>query len=247
MNLDAIEHTDDTTMAPAATQETWRDNSLHAWETIVLLFGKPRPAKPNAKVSKFDDAHRETYIREQLDLAAGLSRNLESVIGTALVVDDRLVLKLSAPEYNSRAPYITWLPNSPVNAVEVWQREVHSDHLGALEARTYFLMPVNDDRDYDGYVVITGADNVVFTAFPFEARYANGSLRIGKLLFKSYADSVLCSESCCEELVAARREAGILRDKNRLLEQRLRSEQKATRAANLKVERLEKRLRAPQG
>jgi hypothetical protein len=131
---------------------------------------------------------------------------------------------------------------APARAVEIWRQVTVSKATGIDALRDYYLVPIQGDRDYDGYVVIVEAGRI-FNFMLFRASYADATLRRGMLVYKSYADGLLCTSGCCKALSENRRDLGALRDENRRLSLSLRDERKARKAAELKAARLRAMLK----
>ena len=212
----------------------WEALGLHAWLTVAVLHGGPRPSKPDKDVLKVDGAARLDKALAMLRLATiEDARPIIGVEGAELILDRRVVEKMVADEkYLWRLPYLPWTANGPSRAIEVWRQVRNAD------ARDYYLVPIANDGDHDGYVVIAGEDRRVFNIFPFESSYADATLRRGELRFKAYPDGIQCSTGCCQLFAKERRVAGQLRDEARRLQLELRNARKALKASNLEQARL---------
>jgi len=147
-------------------------------------------------------------------------------------------LQLHDESYRGRVPYLQSVASAPSRAVEVWRQLTRSQATGEVTPRDYYLVPIRGHREHDGYAIIAERGRI-FNFLFFRASYADTTLRTGTLLYKSYADGVLCSSGCCKALAAERRELGRLRDANRRLVLELRDQRKARKAAELKLSRLE--------
>jgi hypothetical protein len=215
----------------------WDQLQLHAWLTVAVMHGGPRPEKSRMP-GPANDAARMAQVRHLLGLAYTGSLEVVDCIGNRLTLDDGIVIKMASASYRGRVPYLRSVVSAPSRAVEVWRQLTRSQATGAVAPRDYYLVPIRGDREHDGYAVIAERGRI-FNFLFFRASYADTTLRSGVLLHKAYADGVLCSSGCSKALADERRELGRLRDENRRLVLELRDERKARKAYELELSRLE--------
>jgi hypothetical protein len=221
----------------------WEELQLHAWLTVSIMYGSRRPQKAK-EVSIEDDAARAAHIRDLLGVPLGGAREITDVLGNPLVIDNGMVRKMLGDEYAGRISYLPWTSLAPAHAVEIWRQVTLSKTNQTQAVRDYYLVPIQEDPDYDGYVVIAEGGRI-FNLMLFRASYADKTLRRnGVLIHKTYNDGLLCTSGCCTALAKERHELGILRDENRRLKLDLRDERKAHKAAALEIGRLQATLRA---
>jgi hypothetical protein len=218
--------------------KSWEERQLHAWLTVATLYGEGRPKKAKEPVPLNRD-QRKAQICRLLGFSETGSREVVDALDSSLAIDDGIVQKMLDDRYIGRIPYLHLVPLAPSRAVEIWRLVTKSQATQTESIRDYYLVPIQDDPDNDGYVVIAESGRI-FNFLLFRASYADKSLRReGVLLYKAYADGVTCTSGCCTSLAKTRHEIGVLRDENRRLKLQLRDERKARKAAELHLSRKE--------
>lgn len=215
----------------------WSDLRLHAWVSTLALFGCARPTIPNDRTPDFIDDERRKFIHQSLGFAPDDNLKITDPRKVEIIIDRRFVEKmLTQPP---RTPYVPWAPYGITNPVEIWQKSEVSKTTGIAELRNYYLVPINDSKQHDGFVVIVGdRDNVAFNVFPFVASYADGNLRRnGNVIYRSYPPERQCSTECCARFVADRKMHAELKEQYRQM-------QKALKDERLRIKSLEAEIRS---
>jgi hypothetical protein len=221
---------------------SWEALGLHAWITVTILYGERRPARSRDR-RPADSAGREAQIRSLLGLPNAGARIIVDILGNNLAIDDGIVQKMLGAEYLGRVPYLPWVPIAASRAVEIWRHVTVSKTTQDKAVRDYYLVPISDDPQYDGYVIIV-ENGRIFNLMLFRGSYADTTLRRNAaFVYKSYPDGLLCTSGCCASLAKQHRELGILRGENRRLELQLRDERKARKALEREIERFEPQLK----
>jgi hypothetical protein len=221
---------------------SWEELQLHAWLTVSILYGARRPQKAR-DVSREDPEVLTDHVRTLLGIPVAGRREVVDVLGNRLVIDNGMVQKMLGDAYASRIPYLPWAPLAPSRAVEVWRQVTISKATQSEAVRDYYLVPIQEDPDYDGFVVIA-ENSRIFNLMLFRASYADKTLRRnGVLVHKTYSDGLLCTNGCCVSLAKERHELGLLRDENRRLKLQLRGDRKVQKAAALEIARLRTALK----
>jgi hypothetical protein len=222
---------------PLSTPTSWEELRLHAWITVTILYGQARAPKSKGG-ARADPTAREEHIRALLGLPASGTRTVPDICGNQLTIDHGIVQKMLADEYLGRVPYLPWVLLAPTAAVEIWRHVVISKTTQTAAVRDYYLVPIADDPEFDGYVIIV-ENGRIFNLMLFRGSYADTTLRRkAELIYKSYPDGRLCTSGCCASLAKEHRELGVLRGENRRLQLQLREERKARKAAEREMERM---------
>lgn len=209
----------------------WHALNLHGWVTIVALFGRALPATLDDRTPDLEENDRRSFIYGSLGFEAGGQVFVPDPRGVDITLNDRLVVKLL--HQPDRTPYIPLMPFVIANAVEIWQRQENG------EIRNYYLLPSVIDKDKDGLVVMGGHDdNTPFSIFPFDVKYADSRLRVGKCVYQSYPAGLLCHTDCCSTLLAERKELRALREQTRKLQQQVTKTKFELKALQKEIERL---------